>query len=212
MTDQQGLPGTAPLDLPEFDAPPLDPLPLMHHWFATAERLGVAEHLAVAFATAGADGTPTNRMVLLKVLEPAAVVFTTTGGSRKGRDLAANPVGAISAYWRETRQQLRLSGPVERLGDAESDALFAVRPIASQASAIVSRQGESLDDPATLRADADRLAASTTPLPRPADWHGYRLTPDRIEFWHGTMDRLHRRLLYVRDGDGAGWSHTRLHP
>lgn len=210
MTYPQVFTSNVQLELPEFDAPPADPLPLMHDWFTTAERLGAVEPLAVAFATASADGIPSNRMVLLKVLEPEAVVFTTTDGSRKGQDLAVNPLGAISAYWHETRQQLRLSGRVERLSDSESDALFAVRPIPSQAAAIVSRQSEPLDDPAKLRADADKLAESTTPLPRPEGWHGYRLVPDRIEFWHGTMDRMHRRLLYVRDGDG--WSHCRLNP
>lgn len=210
MKYPQTLTGTTRLELPEFDAPPADPIDLMLAWFETAERLGVVESRSVALATADGAGIPSNRMVLLKVLDRSGLVFTTSDGSRKGRDLAVNPVGAMSAYWRETRQQVRISGRIGRLSDAESDALFAVRPIPSQAAAIVSRQSEPLDDPAKLRADADTLAESTTPLPRPAGWHGYRLVPDSVEFWHGTVDRMHRRLLYERAGDG--WTHHRLNP
>ncbi|MCW4386378.1 pyridoxamine 5'-phosphate oxidase [Salinibacterium sp. SYSU T00001] len=203
-------PGEPDLTLPEFDLPPLDPGPLLLEWFERAERLGIPEYLAAALATTDASGSPSNRMVLLKRVDAGGVTFTTTSTSRKGRELAARPRGAMSIYWRETQQQLRLEGAVRRLSVEESDALFAVRPIASQASAIASRQSEPLDDPTDLVVRAAELAASATPLPRPEGWFGYRLEPDVIEFWHGTAHRLHRRLRYARSDDG--WSHERLQP
>lgn len=202
--------GSTPLELPEFDAPPADPGHLMVTWFGRAEQLGAREHLAVSLGTVDAEGSPSNRMVLLKRVDAAGVTFTTTSTSRKGRDLAVNPRGAMSAYWRETQQQLRLEGTLRRLSEEESDALFAVRPIPSQAAAIASRQSEPLAEPDDLLARAAELAASAIPLPRPATWYGYRLEPDMIEFWHGGVHRLHRRLLY--EFDGGRWTHRRLQP
>ena len=144
-----------------------------------------------------------------KQLTPA-LVFAGSHESRKGRDLAVNPRAAGTLYWRETLQQITVEGPVEKLSEAESDALFAERPQAGQATAIASHQGEALANPAALREAADSVAHRAEPLRRPSRWGGYRLDPDLIEFWHGSPDRLHRRLLYVRT-DGV-WSHRRLQP
>ncbi len=210
MNYPQTLSGDGGLELPEFDSPPRDPGALLVTWFSRAEQLGAREHLAVALATADADGRPSNRMVLLKRVDAAGVTFTTTATSRKGRELAGQPWGAMTAYWRETIQQVRLAGPARRLSEEESDALFAARPIPSQASAIASHQGEPLDDPAALVERASALAASPEVLPRPEYWYGYRLEPEVVEFWHGTVHRLHRRLLYERNGDA--WTHRRLQP
>jgi pyridoxamine 5'-phosphate oxidase len=203
------LSGDASLGLPEFEAPPDDPLPLLESWLRSADARGVREPRALALATADADGRPSNRVVLLKQVTPA-VVFAFSSKSRKGRELAANPRAAGTLYWRETLQQVVFEGPVERMSAEESDRLFAERPPAGQATTVASNQGEALDDPERLRREAAQLTEADEPLPRPEDWGGYRLDPDLVEFWHGSPDRLHRRLLYIKS-DGT-WTHKRLQP
>jgi dihydrophenazinedicarboxylate synthase len=203
------LSGDPTLELPEFDAPPDDPLPLLGCWLRDADERGVREPRALALATADAEGRPSSRILLLKQATPF-LVFAGSYESRKGRDLAANPRAAGTLYWRETLQQITIEGPVSKLSEEESDALFADRPQAAQASALASRQGEVLDDPAALRASAEILAAEGEAPSRPPHWGGWRLDPDLVEFWHGSPSRLHRRLLYVKS-DGA-WRHKRLQP
>ncbi len=203
------LSGDPTLELPELEAPPEDPLPLLERWLRLAEERRVREPRALALATADAEGRPSSRILLLKQATPF-LVFAGSYESRKGRDLAANPRAAGTLYWRETLQQISIEGPVRRLSEAESDALFAERPQAAQATAVASRQGEPLSAPAELRREAAAVAAEAGPLTRPPHWGGYRLDPDLIEFWHGSPDRLHRRLLYVRTG--GTWRHRRLQP
>jgi pyridoxamine 5'-phosphate oxidase len=203
------LSGDPTLVLPEFEAPPEDPLPLLERWLRIAEEKGVREPRALALATADAAGRPSNRILLLKQLTPG-LVFAGSHDSRKGRDLAVNPRAAGTLYWRETLQQIVVEGPVRQLSEEESDALFAERPPAGQATTVASHQGEQLADPAELREAASSLAKSAEPLQRPQRWGGYRLDPDLIEFWHGSPDRLHRRLLYVKTDER--WSHQRLQP
>jgi pyridoxamine-phosphate oxidase len=203
------LSGEIELDLPEFDDPPPDPLKLLGRWLERAWELGVREPQALALATAGSDGRPSVRIVLLKAVEPA-LVFAFPGHSRKARDLEANPWAAGTLYWRETTQQVVVEGPVRRMTEAESDALFAERPRIAQAATIASRQGEPLNRPAELPARAAEVAAGDEQLSRPRGWSGYELSPRRIEFWHGSKDRLHRRLLYARSDEG--WTHQRLQP
>jgi pyridoxamine-phosphate oxidase len=203
------LSGEIELDLPEFDDPPPDPLKLLGRWVEQAWELGVREPQALALATAGTAGKPSVRIVLLKSVEPA-LVFALPGHSRKARELEENPWAAGTLYWRETTQQVVVEGPVRRMSEAESDALFAERPRIAQAAAIASRQGEPLNEPAELRAQATEVGASDEQLTRPPGWSGYELAPQRIEFWHGSRDRLHRRLLYVKSD--SGWTHQRLQP
>jgi pyridoxamine 5'-phosphate oxidase len=203
------LSGDPTLVLPEFEAPPEDPLPLLERWLRIAEEKGVREPRALALATADAAGRPSTRILLLKQLTPG-LVFAGSHDSRKGRDLAVNPRAAGTLYWRETLQQIVVEGPVRQLSEEESDALFAERPPAGQATTVASHQGESLADPAELREAASSLAKSAEPLHRPRRWGGYRLDPDLIEFWHGSPDRLHRRLLYAKTDER--WSHQRLQP
>jgi pyridoxamine-phosphate oxidase len=211
MSDEpvETLSGDPTLVLPEFEAPPEDPLPLLDRWLRIADEKGVREPRALALATADAEGRPSSRIVLLKQLSPA-VVFAGSYESRKGRDLAVNPRAAGTLYWRETLQQITVEGPVRKLSEAESDALFEERPPAGQATTVASNQGESLTDPAELREAAGSLTHRAEPLHRPSRWGGYRLDPDLIEFWHGSPDRLHRRLLYVKTD--SGWKHQRLQP
>lgn len=210
MPSRPSVTGTVELDLPEFDAPPSDPMPLLVSWAETAERVGVIEPYNVALATTDAHGDITNRFVLAKAFDTEGVTFATNSGSAKGRQLADYPRAAIVIYWRETRQQVRLTGTVEFLSAAESDAIWADRPVQSQAASAASAQSAPLEDDAAYRAEAARLAAAGTPLPRPADWNGYRLRPDALEFWHGGADRMHRRLRY--DRTRSGWTHRRLYP
>jgi pyridoxamine 5'-phosphate oxidase len=203
------LSGDPTLDLPEFASPPAEPLPLLDRWLSAADQRGVREPRALALATADPEGRPSNRIVLLKQANPA-IVFAFGAGSRKGRELAANPRAAGTLYWRETLQQVVFEGPVERLSAEESDRLFAERPSAGRAATVASNQGEVLEDPGALQREAAELARNGGALRRPEDWGGYRLDPDLVEFWHGSPNRLHRRLLYVK-GDG-GWTHQRLQP
>jgi pyridoxamine-phosphate oxidase len=203
------LSGDPTLELPEFDAPPADPLPLLERWLREADERGVREPRALALATADGEGRPSSRILLLKHATPF-LVFAGSYESRKGRDLAANPRAAGTLYWRETLQQVTIEGPVRNLSEEESDALFAERPPAAQAAALASKQGEALGDSAALRSGAKDLVSSPEPLTRPAHWGGWRLDPDLVEFWHGSPSRLHRRLLYVKS-EGT-WQHRRLQP
>ena len=201
------LSGDPTLELPEFDSPPDDPLPLLERWLRGADERGVREPRALALATADGEGRPSVRILLVKQLTPT-LVFAGGYESRKGRDLAANPRAAGTLYWRETLQQITIEGPVERLSEEESDALFAERPAAGRATTVASEQGKALEDPEDLHRKADKLDGES--LRRPPNWGGFRLDPDLIEFWHGSPTRLHRRLLYIK-GEG-GWSHRRLQP
>lgn len=203
------LSGDPTLALPELDDPPDDPLALLERWLRLADERGVREPRALALATADAEGRPSSRILLLKQVTPA-LVFSGSYESRKGRELAANPRAAGTLYWRETLQQITVEGPVRRLAEAESDAIFGERPADARATAVASRQGAPLDDPAALRRRAEALRSTDEPLRRPPRWGGFRLDPDLIEFWHGSPDRLHRRLLYVKQEDR--WAHRRLQP
>ena len=210
MLSRPSVTGTIELDLPEFENPPDDPMPLLVAWVDNAERLGALEPYNVVLATTDDAGDVTNRLVLAKSFDADGMTFATNTSSAKGRQLTVHPRAAAVIYWRETRQQLRLTGPVERLTSSESDEIWVDRSILSQAAATASVQSEVLPDDVEYRAHAARLAQSATPLPRPNDWNGYRLRPDSIEFWHGGADRMHRRLRY--DLVGESWQHQRLYP
>lgn len=203
------LSGDPTLELPEFDSPPEEPLPLLERWLAAADARGVREPRALALATADAAGRPSSRILLLKQVSPA-LVFAGGYESRKGRELAANPRAAGTLYWRETLQQVTVEGSVRRLSEEESDEIFGARPADARATTVASRQGEPLEDPTELRHAAEELSSTQEPLQRPDRWGGFRLDPDLVEFWHGSPDRLHRRLLYIKS-DGA-WTHRRLQP
>jgi pyridoxamine 5'-phosphate oxidase len=204
------LTGDESLELPEFDAPPSDPLALAAAWVAAAESRGVREPRASVLATADAAGRPSSRVVLIKTIDDRGAVITTVRSSAKARAMAANPRASLTLYWRETLQQLILDGTVETLSDAQSDALFADRPRGARAASIVSTSGQPLTDEAGLIALAAALEAGSGELARPDDWGAYRIVPERIEFWHGRANRLHRRLSYQASADG--WTPLRLQP
>jgi pyridoxamine 5'-phosphate oxidase len=166
----------------------------------------------VALATADAGGRPSVRMVLLRGIDERGFVFHTNYNSRKGRDLNANPHGALCFFWPTLDEQIRVEGPVERLSSDESDAYFAERPRGSQVGAWASAQSDVLDARATLERQVRDTEArfDGKPVTRPPFWGGFRIKPVRIEFWYGRPDRLHDRLLYTREA--RGWKLERLYP
>jgi pyridoxamine 5'-phosphate oxidase len=193
------------------DAPTPNPLDQVRAWFDLARAGGVAEPEAAALATATPDGRPSVRMVLVRGIDAGGACFYTNRESRKGRELAANPHGAIAIHWQPLARQIRLEGPVEPLSDAESDAYFESRPYGSRLSAWASAQSSVLPDYATLERRVVEFGARyPETVPRPDYWGGYRLRPDVVEFWEGRPNRLHDRIRYVRAGDG--WSADRLAP
>ena len=183
-------------------------------FLSAVERAGArgVDTAPVALATADASGRPSVRMVLLRGADEHGFVFHSNYTSRKARDLTENPHAAICVHWPAIEEQIRIEGTVEQLDDRASDDYFASRPRGSQIGAWASRQSETLDSRETLeeeyRAVEQRFHGG--PVPRPPFWGGFRLIPERIEFWFGRADRLHDRLLYLREGDQ--WRVERLYP
>lgn len=185
----------------------VDPLEQFRRWFAEAD----ADN-RMALATASPDGSPSVRMVLLKAADEQGFVFFTGYESRKGGELQANPRAALLFHWAPLGRQVRIEGPVERVGAGESDAYFATRPRRAQVAASASRQGRVLANRAELDeavADLERQYSGGE-VPRPEHWGGYRMRPHTYEFWQHRDDRLHDRLRFTRDGDG--WRLERLSP
>ncbi|MGV9881170.1 phenazine biosynthesis FMN-dependent oxidase PhzG [Streptomyces sp. NPDC003006] len=209
----ESLTGEVDIDFPEYEHPPSDPMPLVRQWIVEATARGVREPRALALATADTRGRASNRIVAITDVSDRGLVFATHSTSQKGVELAATGWACGLLYWRETGQQLILSGPVSQLGDAESDALWFGRPIPMHSMSTVSRQSTPFEDMAAvsaLRAEAARLGAPGTPLPRPTAYVGYLLAPTVVEFWSADSQRLHRRLRY--DRQGHGWRTSRLQP
>ncbi len=190
-----------------------DPIKQFRAWFDEAVRANLIDVNAMALATVAADGTPSARTVLLKDIDTTGFVFFTHYDSPKGRDLVTHPKASLLFYWAELERQVRVTGLVERVDSRESDAYFASRPRDSQIAAWAARQSTELPDRATLERRYDEINAryEGAEVPRPPDWGGYHLTPDRIEFWQGRPRRLHDRLLYTKNADGT-WKRVRLAP
>jgi pyridoxamine 5'-phosphate oxidase len=192
---------------------PLDPFRQFQLWLDDAIREKVPEPTAMTLATVGADGRPSARIVLLKGLDSRGFSFFTNYESRKGRELAAAPQGALVFLWAELERQVRIEGRVTRLPRDESESYFRSRPRGHQLGAWVSRQSVPIADHAVLERRLEefesRFADGEVPLPD--FWGGYVLAPDRIEFWQGRPNRLHDRFLYSRAEDG-GWTIERLSP
>ena len=191
-----------------------DPLKLFDSWFGEAIASEPNDPEAVALATADADdGQPSLRMVLMKSHGPDGFTFYTNAGSQKGSELAANPRAALLFHWKSLRRQVRAEGPVEAVSDAEADSYFASRGRESQLGAWASDQSRALDSRATFEALLDQVKArfEGQDVPRPPYWRGFRLVPQRIEFWTDRPNRLHERRLFTRSESG-GWNEGLLYP
>lgn len=190
--------------------PPADPITLARNWFKAAVERGVREPGVLALATVNASGRPSNRVVQTIRITDRGLVFASYTTSPKGRDLAETGWASGVLYWRETRQQLILTGQVEQLSRAESDDLWYARPPSAHPMSVASAQSEPLEDEEALRALVKRLGAAGEPLPRPVAWVGYQLVPSTMEFWQDDPDRLYWRVRYEYDGEA--WTHVRLQP
>ncbi|GAB1437253.1 pyridoxamine 5'-phosphate oxidase [Sphaerotilus sulfidivorans] len=189
-----------------------EPLQQFEQWFQAALDAGVPEPNAMTLATVGPEGRPSTRIVLIKDYDARGLVWYTNYDSRKGRELAGHPWAALQFHWVEMERVVRIEGRVERVAEAESDAYYASRPLDSRLGAWASPQSQPITSRAVLVSNAAKAAAQhgLNP-PRPPHWGGFRLDPDRWEFWQGRKSRLHDRLVYQREPDGR-WQRQRLAP
>ncbi|MFD1613372.1 pyridoxamine 5'-phosphate oxidase [Sphingomonas tabacisoli] len=189
-----------------------DPFELFRNWYDEARTTEPNDSNAMALATADAEARPSVRMVLLKGFDPRGFVFYTNRGSRKAGDLAANSHAALLFHWKSLRRQIRIEGPVSLASDEESDAYFATRSRDSQLGAWASDQSRPLDARSTFerRFEEVQQRFDGQPVPRPPFWGGYRVAPERMEFWQDRAHRLHERRLFVRDG--GAWREGLLYP
>jgi pyridoxamine 5'-phosphate oxidase len=195
------------------DTPPsADPFDQFAAWFDEARRSEPNDAEAMTLATAAPDGSPSVRVLLLKGVDRAGFVFYTNLESRKSAELLANPRAAMGFHWKSLRRQVRIEGRVVAVSEAEADAYFASRPHGSQIGAWASLQSRPLETRATLERRVAEFAARYPEgkVPRPPFWSGFRLVPERIEFWRDMPHRLHERLLFTRAGDG--WTTEWLYP
>jgi pyridoxamine 5'-phosphate oxidase len=198
--------------LGEADTDP-DPITQFRVWFDEALKSEIIDVNAMSLATAAPGGEPSVRIVLLKNIEPDGFVFFTQYDSAKGRDLALNPRAALLFYWAELERQVRITGHVTRVAREISEAYFATRPVESQWAAWTARQSSEIATRDTLEQQfaAIKRRYADQQVPCPPDWGGYRVAPERIEFWQGRPGRLHDRLLYTLQQDGT-WTRVRLAP
>ena len=190
-----------------------DPIAQFQKWFAEAVNAQVMEPNAMDLSTVSPDGKPSSRIVLIKQFDERGFTWYTNYNSDKGQHLQHNPNAALLFFWRELERQVRIEGTVVKTTAAESDEYFNVRPLQSRLSAIASQQSAPIADRAALESNYEAVAAAVGDAqpPRPAHWGGYRLQPERIEFWQGRRSRFHDRIVYTRGADGQ-WSMQRLQP
>jgi len=190
-----------------------DPIRQFSNWFQNAVAANLDLPNAMALATASQDGIPSVRFVLMKGYDDSGFVFYSHSGSRKGRQLAENPQAALVFYWAPMHRQVRIDGRVERVPDREADEYFKSRPYDSRVSAWVARQSSIVPSRNFLEQEYYKVAQEFPgeEIPRPHDWIGYRVVPAKIEFWQGREGRLHDRIEYILNNDGA-WSMRRLAP
>jgi pyridoxamine 5'-phosphate oxidase len=189
-----------------------DPMRQFSLWFEQLRDIE-PDPTAMALATATPDGRPSVRTVLLKGVDDRGFVFYTNYESRKAREMEATGRASLLFFWRALERQVRIDGTVERVSPAESDAYFATRPLDSRLSVYASRQSEAIESRDILEDAFERAKRSygESPVPRPGWWGGYRIVPDEFEFWQGRVSRLHDRLRYKKQDDGA-WRRERLAP
>lgn len=192
-----------------------DPFEIFNSWLDKASRSEINNPNAMTLATCGNDGRPSARMVLLKDVSADGFTFYTNLDSPKSHQLAENPFAALLFHWKTLNRQIRIEGSVEQVSDEDADAYFATRPRASQLGAWASHQSRSLDGWGELE---KRIALYTAkfhvgPVPRPDFWSGFRLHPQRFEFWEEGNFRLHKRFVFtLSDPDAGKWSVQQVYP
>jgi len=191
-----------------------DPFQQFAEWFHEAEATVPDDPNAMVLSTVGPDGRPSSRVVLLKGFDHEGFVFYGNLESRKFRELRAHPWAALNFHWKPLGKQVRIEGRVSQVTDQEADAYFATRPRGSQIGAWASRQSELLPSRAALEAAVKEVEAryAGREVPRPPHWSGYRLDPDRIEFWKAGQFRLHDREVFRRTSRNAPWTVEHLYP
>ena len=189
-----------------------DPFTEFGIWMDEALESQVNEPTAMTLSTAAADGRPSSRVVLLKGYDHDGFVFFTNYESRKGRELAANPYAAINFFWPELERQVNISGRTSKVSGEESDEYFKSRPFTSRVGAWASNQSEKIDSRAAIMSKAAKLLVKYAGgnVPRPPHWGGFRLVPDRFEFWQGRESRLHDRICFELNENS--WMISRLSP
>jgi pyridoxamine 5'-phosphate oxidase len=189
-----------------------DPIKQFNNWFTAAFNAQILDANAMTLATC-VDSKPSARVVLLKDFDERGFVFFTNYASDKGRQLDKNPNAALVFYWMEVERQIRIQGKVEKTTHAESEEYFRSRPIGAQLGAWASHQSEAIDARRVLDARLEEMKQrfAEGPIPLPPHWGGYRLKPERVEFWQGRPDRLHDRFRYTLQRDGS-WKIDRLAP
>jgi len=197
-----------------FNLPPtgINPYDLFGQWFHDAKEAEINDPEAMSLATVAANGRPSIRTVLMKAYDEQGFVFFTNSQSRKGQQLMATQVAALLFHWKSLGRQVHIEGIVEKVSEAESDTYFETRPRGSQIGAWASQQSQPLEDRDAILA---RVAVfedlyKDKPVPRPRHWHGFRVVPDRIEFWQAGEFRIHDRFAFTQQG--GGWASARLNP
>jgi pyridoxamine 5'-phosphate oxidase len=191
-----------------------DPLELFAAWYAEADKSEPNDPSALSLATVGPDGMPAVRMVLLKGFDASGFVFYTNHESRKGEHLLAHPKAAMLFHWKSLRRQVRIRGAVTPVTDKEADEYFATRPKQAQIGAWASKQSQPLESRFAFEQAIALVAAKHIigEVPRPQGWSGWRIAPQRFEFWHDRPFRLHDRIEFRRETADGAWSKVRLYP
>jgi pyridoxamine 5'-phosphate oxidase len=188
-----------------------DPIGRFRAQLEEARAQGVIMPIAMALATADAEGRPSLRMVLLRGVDERGFVFFTHGTSRKGRELEARPQAALCFWWPPLEEQVRIEGEVERVTEAEADAYWESRPRGSRLAAAASPQSAPMPSREAYQEAVEELAARyPDAVPRPPEWTGFRVVAERIEFWYGRENRMHERELFTRSD--TGWVRSLLYP